>query len=176
MLVEVEGGEFSLHSRSSPLKTNSVALTVNSIMPLRYISNLKHVSIKRYIAKTLRLVFIGCMLLLCANATAIEYFRWTDENGTVHFTDKPPAGTAYKTLKGRNLASDDVIEKKQDSPLALVNAKRCEEEKKRLHTLQNNTNIRMSNGDKTSFLLSKEQVKSEIGRTKKNIATYCDNL
>jgi len=41
--------------------------------------------------------FLYCItiLLLGSNVNAGEIYKWTDENGTVHFGDSPPASAVY---------------------------------------------------------------------------------
>ena len=41
------------------------------------------------------LISLVC-LLLSLSATAVEVFRWTDENGQVHFSQRPPPGGAQR--------------------------------------------------------------------------------
>ena len=50
----------------------------------------------------IRLVCIGALAAPCAASAATEVYRWTDENGVVHFVDTPPAdGPAEKmTIEG----------------------------------------------------------------------------
>lgn len=36
--------------------------------------------------------------ILSANALAGEIYKWTDENGTVHFVDRPPIGQQAQTI------------------------------------------------------------------------------
>jgi hypothetical protein len=48
-------------------------------------------------------VFLTCMAALLSgviggNAVADEIYRWTDENGVVHFGDKPPKGQNTQTI------------------------------------------------------------------------------
>lgn len=37
----------------------------------------------------MRLTLLCCSLLLCLPAAASEVFRWVDENGVVHYSDRP---------------------------------------------------------------------------------------
>ena len=49
-----------------------------------------------------RSVVAGCALLCCyGSASAQTVYKWTDEQGTVHFADSPPVNT--KNVEERNL-------------------------------------------------------------------------
>ena len=44
---------------------------------------------------------VSLVLLLAFNATVAEIFKWTDDQGRVHFTDKPPETSKAETVKLR---------------------------------------------------------------------------
>ena len=44
----------------------------------------------RYGKQTIMLTALAAAALLATHATAATLYRWTDENGTVHFADTPP--------------------------------------------------------------------------------------
>ena len=46
-------------------------------------------------------------LLLASTAPAGQVYRWVDDDGTVHFSDDPPAD-ARKDAESRELAPEDV--------------------------------------------------------------------
>ncbi len=41
-----------------------------------------------------RILFFCCILLICTTATAGKMYKWRDESGNIHFTQKPPPTTA----------------------------------------------------------------------------------
>ncbi|WP_299594212.1 DUF4124 domain-containing protein [uncultured Microbulbifer sp.] len=47
-----------------------------------------------------RLMILGCALL-AANTSASELYRWVDEDGKVHFGDRPPLEAKAESLEGQ---------------------------------------------------------------------------
>lgn len=37
------------------------------------------------------------LLVFCGSLAAQELYKWTDENGNIHYEDKPPAGPANES-------------------------------------------------------------------------------
>lgn len=129
--------------------------------------------------------------LLCNVAYGQPFFQWTDEDGTTHFSDKPPQGVEAKMIgkKRRNWRTqteeDDSApegtdegeaddQAQSDTPLAQKDPERCKIERDRLRVLQENTRIRMQSEDGSTRLLSPEEVQNEIEMTRKAVDYFCE--
>lgn len=120
---------------------------------------------------------LAAVCALAVPATAAQLYQWQDENGVVHYTDKPPQGIAatkrhVKAPPQIGNATDDKEETEEETPKN-ANAQRCETEQKRLKVLQSNTTVRMRNDDGTVRELNREEMQEEIGYSKAAIARYC---
>lgn len=115
------------------------------------------------------------MCSLAAPAISAQLYKWQDENGVVHFTDKPPKGkTATKMrVKAPPTMGGDADEPAKDESQPNPRAERCEMERKRLQVLQSNMTVRMRNDDGTMRELSKEDMQEEIGLSQAAIERYC---
>lgn len=59
--------------------------------------------------------------ILSANALAGEIYKWTDENGTVHFGDRPPIGQQAQTIETPEVIppDNDEAESEPETPDAV---------------------------------------------------------
>ncbi|MDT8319970.1 MAG: DUF4124 domain-containing protein [Xanthomonadales bacterium] len=85
---------------------------------------------------TIRLITAFCAALLSATAAlaATEVYRWTDENGVVHFVDTPPGDTETQRLEideayrpgttGAYPAPGDTTTGDGDAPASLADQRR----------------------------------------------------
>lgn len=111
---------------------------------------------------------------------AKELYKWTDEKGVLHYTDKPPRGVEAEkiTKKGRTHTaveddSDEAAAEQQKATASKLNKERCEAEKKRLQVLSGNQSIRMKMEDGTSKVLSPEEIAEEIAFAQEAIDYFC---
>lgn len=116
---------------------------------------------------------------LCLNAAAAEYYRWKDEQGVVHYTDKPPLNIKAEKLKTNKSPPPSRSEPEaetEDEPSAdsTKNPERCEMERKRLAVLQNNQQIRMRDDEGNLRDLSTKEIEEEIAFSKSSVERYCD--
>ena len=54
--------------------------------------NLASNAFSKLAAFTCSYALCGCLLTLSPQTLSADYYRWVDENGTVHFSEKPPKG------------------------------------------------------------------------------------
>lgn len=125
---------------------------------------------------------IGCssatLLLLCAMAapaTAVVLYQWTDEQGVVHFTDKPPKGknASKMRVKGPATSGTEAEQAAAEATKPDANAQRCDTERQRLQVLQSNMTVRMRNDDGTMRELTKEEMQEEIAFSEAAIIRFC---
>lgn len=122
--------------------------------------------------RTLLLLLLLPAIALPA-AAADTLYRWTDEDGVVHYTDTPPSGDDYDT---RTIVADPPPPPPApaQTPEQLAQAERCERLQANLATLQDNEQVRMDlDGDGESEPLSPEQRQQQVERTTNQIARLC---
>lgn len=119
---------------------------------------------------------------------AKEFYQWKDDQGTTHFSDKPPQGVEAKKMgtKARWARSteeqpetesdDDTDTQEQNAPAAQAqkDPERCESERERLRVLQDNSRIRMQNEDGSTRILTPEEVQEEIQMTRNAVDYFCE--
>lgn len=116
--------------------------------------------------------------MICALSmplSAAQLYQWKDENGVVHFTDKPPKGKNATKMRVKSPPLSGNEGEKQGTKTAPpnANAQRCETERKRLDVLQSNMTVRMRNDDGTMRELNPEEMQQEIGFSQAAIERYC---
>lgn len=113
------------------------------------------------------------LLLLSLNTTAEEYYRWTDADGNLHYTDKPPMGKKAEKLTATHKTPETLDEAESNTAPSLKNKELCKKEKTRLNTLQNSPRIQMIDQDGSKRYLSTDEIQQEIKKSQKAIATFC---
>lgn len=122
-----------------------------------------------------------------------EYYRWTDENGVQHFTDKPPRGANAERVRSGQRPTPTLLEDQEaqarkaeeeaakkaaeeqaaQTPRAQQDAERCRIERERLATLQSNRQIRMPDDEGNLRDLSPEDIEAEVAYTQRAINQFC---
>lgn len=129
-------------------------------------------------------VFISSLSTVC---TAAEYYKWTDENGVSHFSERPPQSKtqAVKVKKhaktptpAPQVQDDQEPEKLQPQTTAVNNNKnldptRCAAEKKRLKTLSSGSRIRMQDNKGGFYYLEQKQIADELKKSRQAISESC---
>lgn len=121
---------------------------------------------------------VALVLLQAAPSHAAELYRWTDAQGTVHYTDKPPRGVeAEKLNKGRTPTLSAPTTTPAEPAVVSEEQKRredrCRLERERLNTLLNSREIRMKDQDGGLRVLSAEEVQHEIELSNSAVGRFC---
>ncbi len=115
--------------------------------------------------------------VLAGAAQAADFYKWTDANGTTHFTDKPPSGVEAEKLSlqppAAPAALDASVGDDQPEGRRQPDEERCELERERLATLESSWEIRMRDDSGAMRVLSTEEVKQEIALSQAAVARYC---
>lgn len=130
------------------------------------------------------LLLIVLLMVPIAGAQAAKLYKWTDEEGNVHYTQIPPTerpsevitpeqappaqpaaeeGDAEKPGEGVSAAQADNMRIKQEN---------CEAARKNLAIYQSATTILQADG--TELTLSDEMREAKIQETRKQIEFYCE--
>ena len=121
----------------------------------------------------MRVAYLIAAVLLVpyASAHAGELYKWTDENGRTHYSDKPPAG---KVAEARAVAPVA-----DSSPLPMQskeNAERCAKLQDAKRVLETFDKVEADvNGDGVPEMLNEEQKKRELDRANNMIERLCKN-
>ena len=137
----------------------------------------------------------ACLLLALALANTAfaqgAVYRWTGDDGVVHYGATPPMGVEAELVKTHNTGSSspnttattpDTAEPGQEaeakpelSPeMAARKAAMCKEEQDRLATLKKPGRIRMAQADGSTKYLSIEEIANEISVSEKVISDACN--
>ncbi len=145
--------------------------------------------------KTLLIASLFTTLALASLNTHAEkngYYRWSDDEGKIHFTQQPPNGRAsvfIKTSSGASLDSDvstnessvdvaatssEAIPEKMEV-LPPKNPEQCAKAKANMQSLAaNGARIRISNADGTSRFLNSEEINEQKNRAQEVIKVHCN--
>lgn len=156
--------------------------------------NIRHPLMQLTAAAMCIAAFTGSMVV-----SAAEMYRWTDENGVIHMSDKRPENREVEVLKPRaptprtfkqqaeakeakleaeKAAEEEAAEKAANAPLAIdPNASkelRCQQERERLSILNNNSVVHMQDANGNLKTLTSSEIQQEIAVTQKAIDALCD--
>jgi len=139
-----------------------------------------------------------CAALLCtslnSHADRKGYYRWSDDEGKTHFTQKPPNGresTFIRTSSSASLDSDVSVSDTDSSTdkvaaasealpekmevLPPKNPELCTKAKANMQSLTaNGSRIRISNADGSSRFLNSEEINEQKNRAQEVINVHCN--
>ncbi|MFL0804619.1 MAG: DUF4124 domain-containing protein [Agarilytica sp.] len=133
----------------------------------------------------------GALLLstLTTPSYADAYYRWTGDDGVIHYGSRPPEGvkaelvntwgdsagknTSGGSTKNEKGTSTSLTEKQQ--AVVAERKQQCEEERTRLSALKSSgRRIRMEQEDGSSRYLTPEEVAEEISKSEDFVTQACD--
>jgi predicted outer membrane lipoprotein len=116
-------------------------------------------------------------LLACTfGVQAADFYRWTDDKGVTHFSDKPPKGVNAEKVKGKKpRPSGEEEEVVAEEPQASdPDAERCKAERERLALLQSNRRIQMEDKEGKVRELTVKEIEEEIAFSQKAVERFCN--
>ena len=120
------------------------------------------------------LVFLLCCLSSLA-LSAAEIYKWTDEKGRTHYSDRPPPAdvkTERRELSAEPQRSEP--ETSAEDANAAEAARRCEAARTSLQQLRANTNVAMDlDGDGTPETLDAVQREEQILTLQRRVEQLC---
>ena len=125
----------------------------------------------------------GALLALCSAAASAagEVYKWTDDEGRVHYTDAPPDGRDYERIKVRGVVARADAQPEADAPAAEAKPaaptrqSNCEIAKKNLETFRTSTAISMDrDGDGTPEPLDDAERAKELARNEELARLLCE--
>ena len=134
--------------------------------------------------------------LVAGSSWATTVYKWVDEDGQVHFGERPPQEQQFETLNLKDkqpkvkqgitedvdsehstaMKKNDQLDKsinRQKQLTADVKFENCRRAKKNLRTLYQNKTVSRTGDGKKSTTLSTESRLNEIKQTKKEVKDYC---
>jgi hypothetical protein len=120
------------------------------------------------------LICTSTLLLALAGreSYAADLYRWQDDKGVSHFSDKPPKGVKAERIKQKPVRAISID---TEAPPAVEDpdAKRCSDEKDRLKSLQAGGRIFMEERDGTRRELSADEIKQEVAFSTRAMERFC---
>jgi Domain of unknown function (DUF4124) len=140
---------------------------------------------------TLVISLVSCLLISSPTfAASSKIYKWTDEKGQVHFSERPKQGTQPEVIKPQIGHSDPVNyatpsddkaknEKKPESQAdaekkAPKDSERCEAARKNLETLKTYARIRIKGEDGEYKFLTPDEQQQKTDEATKAIEESCD--
>jgi len=139
------------------------------------------------------LVVLLCAILVAAPAAARTYYKWTDDNGTVHFTAEPPSDRDYESINtsGQVTGSSqtpaqpaapqaeesapDVQMPRQAAPDPEVVAARCQQARENLFWLQSKRRIVIENDDGSETFIDADEQQRLMEENQALIDEWCQD-
>jgi len=134
-----------------------------------------------------------CGLLVAPPAAAQTYYKWTDENGTVHFTAEPPADREYETVNtvgqitgsspapanAAPPASEEQAPQarmpREAAPDPEMIAERCKQARENLFWLQSKRRIIVENDDGSETFIDQEEQQRLMEENQALIEEWCNS-
>jgi hypothetical protein len=142
-------------------------------------------------------LFIAATFLVSSSlintASAGNVYKWTDDNGTIHYGDKRPKDVQSKTLKVKSTSSFQPTpvqeqlksleekesqenqaksEKEKELQLKNNNEQRCDQAKTNLQTIENNARIRIEENGELRYM-TQEEITAKKDEMRKIVDDAC---
>lgn len=140
-------------------------------------------------------VKIVLLLVVCSPAAAQQYYRWMDENGTMHFSENPPPSEVQATQEeiprtaltrgpsAAAVADEETAEtattataaqEVNRTPGSTTNEEMCERIRANIQTLTNSPQIRRVDPDTGEVrMMDNTEHEEELERTRNLEQQYC---
>ena len=134
----------------------------------------------------MRVLLLTAMMIFAGSATAGLY-KWVDDDGNVHYSQKRPANQQFKRLKEPPPAPDNAkplyksgvpatkagkTATAETAKNKAIRAKNCAQAKKNLSNFQIHRRMRDKDGNVT--VIDNKERASQIENAKKAMSNYCD--
>lgn len=150
--------------------------------------------VHRVYGALLMLSLIACSLLVSVHSQAGQYYKWVDDKGVTHFSEKPVPGADAKkmtnTAKNSQVSeepeatpqSDPKSQSQEAAPPSATAAtpqaqseleKNCKIAHDRLKALQSGQRIRLTGPDGKFTYLDENQIKAETVKTQEVLNSQC---
>lgn len=149
----------------------------------------------RYEMNILKIAGLAALLAASTSGWGETYYKWTDEQGTTHFTASPPLDRPYTTVdtsirlnspppaataRTAEEPEDEATTAESDMPRraepdpAVVEA-RCTQARENLYWLENRRRIEIERPDGTIEMIEGEAREAQIAETRAFLDEWCDD-
>ena len=129
-------------------------------------------------------MFTLAALLLAPLVHAEKYYKWQDETGTWHYSNKPPKGQEAQPLnvrakpatptEGEAIAKAEAEKEAVKRELSGVDSANCKRVQDNLRVLLNHTQVQKDvDGDGKEEILTPDEQLAEVSATRKQVEKYC---
>lgn len=145
----------------------------------------------------LKVAGLAALLAASTSGWGETYYKWTDEQGTTHFTASPPLDRPYTTVNTTNRlnarpaaaadraedsegadaedrSTDDDMPRRADPDPAVVEA-RCTQARENLYWLENRRRIEIERPDGTVEMIEGDAREAQIAETRAFLAEWCED-
>jgi hypothetical protein len=150
----------------------------------------------RYEMNILKIAGLALLLAASTSGWGQTYYKWTDDEGTTHFTASPPTDRPYETVNtsisvvtpstpasaeadsdedAEGAAGDDAQMPRRGEPDPEVVAERCAQARENLYWLENRRRIEIERADGTIELVEGEAREAQIAETRAFIEEWCQD-
>lgn len=119
----------------------------------------------------MRLIVVIAIVTFAAAASAAEVYRWVDENGKVHYGDRPRPGAERMEVAPPGGSGDPADP--EAAKTAAARAAECESKKKQLAGYRQAPTIKEINGLGEEREYNAEQKQKLIALTEQQVAAAC---
>ncbi|MGH8530718.1 MAG: DUF4124 domain-containing protein [Nevskiales bacterium] len=126
----------------------------------------------------MRAVILGVILAFSAVAAQAAVYKWVDQNGKTHYSDKPVQNAEKLKVPGDKKAEpgqqpDSDKPKLDEAATAQVRAQKCEQAQSRLAEYQNSSSLVSKDEFGAQRTLSPEEQVQAIVEMQKNVDSFC---
>lgn len=131
---------------------------------------------------------LACYLLITsqAHSAADKVYKWTDEKGLMHYSERPPLGTQTELVRPDISHSEPVnyetatpekekeVKKASNDKNALKDPERCDAARKNLDMLNTYTRIKVKGDDGEYRFLTPDEKQQQANEASKAIEESCE--
>jgi len=130
-----------------------------------------------------------CLSVFASETISKVTYKWTDSQGVVQYTERPPKDVAYEKITVNTSGGQDVVavtkddsikdsSKKTNTALDDIiasNKRNCKIAQDNLEVLTKLSRIRVKGEDGQERILSPEEKQQKMDETQKQVDIFCDN-
>ncbi len=150
----------------------------------------------RYEMNILKIAGLALLLAASTSGWGQTYFKWTDDEGTTHFTASPPPDRPYETVntsisvvtpsapsasredaegEAEGAPTEEAAMPRRGEPDPEVVAARCTQARENLYWLENRRRIEVERSDGTVEIVEGEAREAQIAETRAFIEEWCED-
>ena len=131
-----------------------------------------------------------CISAFAANTISKVTYKWTDKQGVVQYTERPPKNIAYEQItvnasggkEVTTVSADEAVQKTAETTedalddVVKANQRNCKIAKQNMDVLVKVARIRVSDEKGENRFLTPDEKQDRINETQKQIDIYCKDI